>query len=209
MRLAVTGVLEHNAVGAVARLLQACCSSQGKAPQGDPPMPSSMPCACVNFGCVGAYEGRGLSIGDTFFVREARHFDVDVPGVASHSWDIRSFRLPVPEGEKLDRIVNATGSRFSQGQPGCDCEDMELYGVASLCSHLRMPLYSVKYVANFCNESGHSDFVKNVHRVRVAGEEKVLGLLRRLAEALAEPDPDGGPRYLALPPCSTAIEAKP
>mmetsp|Transcript_843 Transcript_843/g.1341 ORF Transcript_843/g.1341 Transcript_843/m.1341 type:complete len:197 (-) Transcript_843:19-609(-) len=147
IKVVVTGVLQHNAVSMLSKLL-----IQG------------IPRAVVNFGCVGAYEGRGLRI----------DFQTEI------AWYTRPFLLQTADlGVRRD-VVCTTGSRFSLGQPGCDCEDMELYGLASLASAHEIPLYSVKYVANYCNEDGPKDFERNVVTARAAGE----GVATRLVDML-------------------------
>uniref|UniRef100_A0A7S3XIB1 Nucleoside phosphorylase domain-containing protein n=1 Tax=Oxyrrhis marina TaxID=2969 RepID=A0A7S3XIB1_OXYMA len=161
IKVVVTGVLQHNAVSMLSKLL-----IQG------------IPRAVVNFGCVGAYEGRGLRIGEAFFVAACHQYDVDFQ--TEIAWYTRPFLLQTADlGVRRD-VVCTTGSRFSLGQPGCDCEDMELYGLASLASAHEIPLYSVKYVANYCNEDGPKDFERNVVTARAAGE----GVATRLVDML-------------------------
>jgi len=169
VRIAVTGVLEHNATGMLTRLLLW---------PGEPP-----PRVVINFGCVGAYEGRKLRIGDAFFVTEARHFDVDVP--EPDPFDVRSFKLLVPKSEAMQDIVCTTGARFTRDQPGCHCEDMELYALASLCEVAELPLLSMKYVANFCNESGAEHCMAHFQKVRWHADDRLMAFLGELTAAWA------------------------
>jgi len=171
IQLAITGVLEHNAVNILSRLLYNKLGEENNSESSKSSL-SGAPLFCVNFGCVGAYEHGSLAIGDTFFVHKVRHYDVDVPD--NDPWDTRSFTLCTPANEERKDIVCTTGGRFTRTQPGCDCEDMELYGIASFCEYHGIKLYSVKYVANYCNESGVEDCFKNMAKVRAAAEEKVL-----------------------------------
>ena len=85
------GILEHNAVAITARALSEASYR-----------------AVLNFGCVGAYTGNGIGIGDCFFIRESRHFDVDLPGDVECPFDARSFSLEVL-GDRSKAKVCRTG----------------------------------------------------------------------------------------------------
>lgn len=74
----VIGILEHNAVAITARVLSECRYH-----------------SIINFGCVGAYTGKDIGIGDCFFISESRHFDVELPGDVQCAFDARPFRLAV------------------------------------------------------------------------------------------------------------------
>eukprot|EP00658_Telonema_sp_P-2_P024320 TRINITY_DN19764_c0_g1_i2.p1 TRINITY_DN19764_c0_g1~~TRINITY_DN19764_c0_g1_i2.p1 ORF type:complete len:185 (+),score=42.13 TRINITY_DN19764_c0_g1_i2:112-666(+) len=132
----------------------------------------------INFGCCGAYPGRGIAVGASFYIGEVRHFDVELPGDVHNPFDDRSFHLRVPSGHEGTARVCRTGWRFSRDVgDGSDCEDMELYGVASLCEAFELPLYAIKYVANLCNDSAHEDCEANAVTARANGELLLFELL--------------------------------
>lgn len=176
VKLGITGILEHNAVGLLARLLHGGCP-------GSRDVALTSVHACVNFGSVGAYEESRLRIGDAVFVHEVRHYDIDVP--TSDPWHSRNLKLQVPSDAMPNDVVCTSGGRFTQSQPGCDCEDMELYGIASMCNALGLPIYSLKYVANYCNDSGLEDFENNVEHVRAQAEKNLMNFLSHLSSSLS------------------------
>lgn len=219
--LALTGALEHNAVPLAAQMLL------GRGTVGEKASGYTFRCA-VNFGSVGAYHGRGLTLGDAFFTREARHYDHQFPGVDSATrWLLRPICMPIPElppgaGIHCDQgrgpngigVVCASGGRFNSGedaarlaQEGCDCEDMEVYGLASLCDQLEMPLVGLKYAANYCDENGPADFMANVCVARAKAQELLFSLLRALAAEEPHRRPGGAGEVLGLGLADAAARA--
>lgn len=166
LTIALCGVLEHNAVSLTAKLLHE--------------RPHIV--HVINFGCVGAVEGRSMNIGDWAFVRMVQHYDV-MPTFQDWAPSIK-LNVPFMKEGNYRTVTCSSGARFTLGEHGCDCEDMEIYGLASLCGTLGLQISSIKYAANFCNEDGEKDYQKNVVSARAGAQEGLLAYLRDLSGRL-------------------------
>ena len=165
LHIALSGVLEHNAVGLTSRLL-------AKLPKVD---------IVINFGCVGATCGMSMAIRDWAFVKEARHYDIG-DNVLPKFYAPMKLSLPKTFAKPFKSVVCTTGARFTKGQEGCDCEDMEIYGLAILCDLHDIPLVAIKYAANFCNDHGIEDFKKNVVDARQGGQDALVEFLKEFGQ---------------------------
>lgn len=160
--IALCGVLEHNCVSLSSHLIVSLKNIS----------------LLVNFGCVGATCGMGLKIGEWGYAKEARHYDI---GANVRPQFRPNFSLYVPKVSSAKQLVCTTGWRFTKGQPGCDCEDMELYGLASLCEAHKIPIVGIKYAANYCNDNALEDFKKNVVASRQSAQNALMAFLSEYA----------------------------
>jgi nucleoside phosphorylase len=180
MTLIITGVLEHNMVSSCALIMT---SSRKKFTR------------VINFGCAGVYttavEGSGddIRVGEAYLVGRSERFDVD----DNTHWT-RSFPLHIPtlqdkETPKLLIATCITGSRYSTPRdrmsphfPKGDIEDMELYGLASLCEALKTPLIAVKYGVNYVDGT-HQESREQLRKNIIPMRSNAMKILFRVLEA--------------------------
>lgn len=174
--LAVTGVLEHSMVSATSLLLSKNHTFSH----------------VINFGCVGSYSTKQAQLGNAYLVQCCHKY-----GIGDNTHWAKPIILSSPSKKlKEDLLVEcATGSRYSTEEDrkskyfpsSAHVEDMELYGVAHLCTTLAIPIYSVKYVVNLVqgtHESVREELRSNIVPFRQAG----LSLLKMLFDLLREYD---------------------
>ena len=167
----ISGVMEHHMSAATAL----ACSME-------------KPSYVLNFGACGTYGDRfgatlAPAIGDVVIVSQSLKFDVDdnLHWVPARVLEVAHIGLPT--------AICVTGSRYSRPSDyrsdffpkAGHIEDMELYGLAVLLEHLKVALYSIKYVTNVVGAAGREQFRRNVLQAREKGVvaiEKLMVALR-------------------------------
>ena len=135
-RVIITGIFEHNATAALAVQDEYKSNNIG---------------LVINIGSCGIRKRfredlRKGEIGEVFFVSRTTKYDCSLP-FDGHEADMAPLDLCTPPG--FPNQTCATGGQFSEGEHGADAEDMELYGLATLCNKASIPFVSIKYGSNF------------------------------------------------------------
>jgi len=168
LNLAITGVYEHNMTAAVSLVLHHA---------------NRNPLFVLNFGAAGLYAhhhvNAGLTIGDMVHVQKVCRFDLDDNVHWAPSVDLRCSDACLP------KAVCVTGSRYStendrrspyfpkDGQ----IEDMELYGLAVLLQTHKIPLISIKVIANLVVSDGRQQMRNNLSAMISAAEERIISAI--------------------------------
>jgi adenosylhomocysteine nucleosidase len=138
----------------------------------------------VNFGSCGGIKKSGVNIGETYFVDQVKKWDQHIP-FEGYEWEQRDIELEVPKGVKGK--VCLTGSRFVEDAsklPKGHLIDMELYGLASLCKGLNLPLTAIKYVTDYADQNSTQDFQKNVNDFRNKAVDRLEEVIPKLIKKM-------------------------
>jgi futalosine hydrolase len=147
------------------------------------------PRAVVLVGTCGAYEGRGLDIGDVVAARRMRLVDPsslagaaqfpEPMAIASETHDAMTEALaasgvrPCCVATTLAITVDdGTAARIAR--EGADVEHLEAHGVATACAARGIPFAAVLGVANFVGALGRAQWRANHRRAEAAAGERVL-----------------------------------
>ncbi|MEZ5338257.1 MAG: hypothetical protein R3F46_08305 [bacterium] len=143
--------------------------------------------AVANFGSAGAYAAARLPAGRLRCVEQVAKWDLQLPlsGMEKHHPPLRlSGGLPAEQGIPACRCNS--GCSFSTREarerpdfPAAELEDMELYGLASFCSLLGLPLWSLKFVSNQVGDTALEEFSREFRTHLHAAADVCCGIAQR------------------------------